>query len=76
MRYPRAKPVFRTKLGKLYVGLAEDLLAGELGKRLRGKVQLLFTSPPFPLNQKKEYGNRSGEEYANWLKSLAPAFGC
>jgi DNA methylase len=63
------------KIRQAHVGLAEDLLAGELGKRLRGKVQLLFTSPPFPLNHKKEYGNRSGEEYANWLKSLAPAFG-
>lgn len=31
------------------------------------KVQLVFTSPPFPLNRKKSYGNLSGNEYINWL---------
>lgn len=35
-------------------------------------VQLLLTSPPFPLNRKKKYGNLTGSEYVNWLAGLAP----
>jgi site-specific DNA-methyltransferase (cytosine-N4-specific) len=37
----------------------------------RGRVQLVFTSPPFPLVRKKKYGNRVGEDYAEWLASFA-----
>jgi DNA modification methylase len=40
--------------------------------KYEGKVQLVFTSPPFPLNHKKKYGNRQGKEYVDWLASLAP----
>jgi len=36
---------------------------------------LIVTSPPFPLNKKKSYGNRNGKEYLNWFTSLAPIFG-
>ncbi|MEJ2437894.1 MAG: site-specific DNA-methyltransferase [Sulfurovaceae bacterium] len=35
---------------------------------------MIITSPPFPLNVKKKYGNFQGEEYKNWFKSLAPIF--
>lgn len=45
-------------------------------KSYSGSVQLIFTSPPFPLNRKKRYGNLSGEEYISWLceigKKLIP----
>ena len=44
-------------------------------RRLRenlGKVQLVFTSPPFPLNTKKRYGNLQGEEYIDWFAQFAP----
>jgi hypothetical protein len=34
-------------------------------------VQLIFTSPPFPLNHKKRYGNRTGDDYLEWLADLA-----
>src|SRR5207248_3906619 len=37
-------------------------------------LQLIFTSPPFPLNRKKKYGNLKGEEYVRWLASFAPRF--
>jgi hypothetical protein len=47
------------------------LLRGPLGKRLRGKVQLILTSPPFPLNHKKSYGNLTGREYRTWFEGLA-----
>jgi len=36
-------------------------------KRKKGAVQLVFTSPPYPLNRKKKYGNLSGQEYVDWL---------
>jgi len=48
----------------------EDALEGDL-KKLQGKVNLIVTSPPFPLLRKKSYGNRNGEDYLNWLASLA-----
>lgn len=67
-------PVQHTVAGELFTGKAEKLLEGALGKRLRGKVQLIFTSPPFPLNQKKRYGNLQGAEYVDWLASFAPLF--
>ena len=33
----------------------------------KGKVQMIFTSPPFPLSRSKKYGNLNGDEYKNWL---------
>ncbi|KAA0271024.1 MAG: site-specific DNA-methyltransferase, partial [Chloroflexi bacterium] len=56
----------------MYRGLAEDVLRSTLLKEYRGKVQLVLTSPPFPLNRKKKYGNRQGEEYVEWLAGFAP----
>lgn len=43
-------------------------------KALHGTVDLLFTSPPFPLVRKKRYGNETGQKYLSWLQSLAPKF--
>lgn len=63
-----------TAAGAYYHGASDDLLTGALGENLRGKVQLLLTSPPFPLNRKKSYGNRQGNEYLEWIRSLAPLF--
>src|SRR6266487_6760791 len=68
------KPFFKTKRGKLYIAHVEEFLASKAGKALHGRVQLLFTSPPFPLNHKKAYGNRTGEEYVKWLSDFAPVF--
>jgi len=67
-----ATPRQKTRLGRYYVGDTPELLSGALGDRLRGKVQLLFTSPPFPLNRKKSYGNLNGSTYRDWFISLAP----
>ena len=68
----RPKSVYETKLGRMYCGKAEDLLAAYPITIRRGKVQLVFTSPPFPLNRKKKYGNLQGEEYVDWLAAFAP----
>lgn len=65
---------YRTELGELVVATAEDLLDSPEGLALKGRVQLIFTSPPFPLNTKKRYGNLQGEEYVAWLAGFAPRF--
>lgn len=67
-------PEYRTKYGKMFQGLCEDILAATSLTKLKGKIDLIFTSPPFPLNTKKKYGNLQGEEYIIWLASLAPIF--
>jgi len=68
------KPFHQTKLGKYYIGDSGKLLANDLHKKLRGKVQLIFTSPPFPLNKKKRYGNQQGKAYLKWFSNLAVIF--
>jgi len=73
----RSKPVriaYRTPRGVFFQGKAEDVLTSPLTKKYLGKVDLIFTSPPFPLNRKKKYGNLQGEEYIAWLKGLALTF--
>lgn len=51
-----------------------EILGGPVGRKLRGKVQLLLTSPPYPLNRKKKYGNLTGQSYKKWFVDLAPLF--
>ena len=68
------RPLYATKLGRAYVGDCEKLLAAAVGNVTRGKVQLLFTSPPFVLNRKKRYGNLQGEAYIEWLAGFASLF--
>jgi len=53
---------------------SDELLAGGTLSRFEGKVDLIFTSPPFPLNRKKRYGNEKGEEYVRWLCAFGPLF--
>lgn len=67
-----ASPVYSTKLGSMYCGDSYELLKSARFKKYNGSVQLAFTSPPFPLNTKKSYGNKKGDEYIEWLASLAP----
>src|ERR1043166_3243735 len=62
---------YQTKLGSMFIGKAEDVLKSKLTSRLKGKVQLIFTSPPFPLNRKKSYGNLQGDAYINWLEEMS-----
>ena len=55
----------------MLVGKAEDVLASAALDPWRGRVQLVFTSPPFPLLRKKKYGNLSGDAFCDWLASFA-----
>lgn len=60
--------------GKYLVGDVEAALSSALLQKLRGKINLILTSPPFPLNHKKSYGNLSGDDYLGWIERLAPKF--
>src|SRR3989337_1241546 len=68
--------VYNSKKGCLIQGYSITLLKTdkEVRKHLKGKVNLIITSPPFPLNNKKRYDNKQGEEYLQWFKDLAPIF--
>lgn len=63
---------YKRRHGTLYVGDSLRALARSPLTRYRGKVQLVFTSPPFPLNRKKKYGNLQGDAYCEWLAEYAP----
>jgi len=65
---------YSTKFGKMVQGSADDVLSSPLVEKYRGKVQLIFTSPPFPLNRKKRYGNLQGAEFRHWLAGFSGVF--
>ncbi len=67
-----SKPVYRTALGSVYCGESEKVLRTNRLKELHGQAQLVFTSPPFPLNTKKRYGNKQGDKYIRWFAGFAP----
>lgn len=69
-----AKTLYKTNYGKYVIGDTEKVLKGSLGDKLKGKVNLIVTSPPFPLNKKKKYGNRLGQDYKDWLVRMAKLF--
>jgi len=68
------KASYRTQYGLMYCASIENFLKTTQGRNCKGKVQLLFTSPPFPLNRKKRYGNKTGEEYLQWMADFGPIF--
>ena len=67
-------PVYETALGAAFCTDSTKLLVSKKIERYRENLQLIFTSPPFPLNTKKKYGNLKGEEYLEWFSNLAPLF--
>jgi len=67
-----ATVAYKRRQGTLYVGDSRRSLARAPLTRYRGRVQLIFTSPPFPLSRKKKYGNLQGEAYCEWLADYAP----
>lgn len=69
------RPSYSTRNGKLYASRIEDFLASTPGKRLRGQVQLVLTSPPFPLVSPKAYGNEQGAAYMDWLVGVMRGLG-
>lgn len=63
-------PYYQTKYGAAYLGDSLELL-----KKIPEKsVNLIVTSPPFALTRKKEYGNKSADEYVEWFLKFACEF--
>ena len=63
------RPFYQTRLGQAFLGEAIDVLRG-----LRtGSVNLIVTSPPFPLTfqKKKPYGSVRIDDYIAWLLPIA-----
>ena len=66
---------FLSLQGTLIQGDSIELLKTDSQfENLKGKINLIITSPPFPLNNKKKYGNEKGAEYLQWFTNLAPIF--
>lgn len=61
---------YETKFGKCIHGDVIDILNKKSFQKYKGKINLIFTSPPFPLNRKKKYGNLNGEFYIEWLTKI------
>lgn len=66
------KVVFENKRGVSYHGDSLRIVKSKVfQKKYKGKINLIFTSPPFSLTSKKKYGNQLGEDYVKWLKSFS-----
>lgn len=65
---------YKTNYGKCFHGDTTLLDKTPLWSEIEGKVDLLFTSPPFALARQKEYGNLAGEDYVEWFSSLSDSF--
>ena len=68
------KIAYKTDKGIYYNGTVEKVLSLINFKKHKNSINLIFTSPPFPLNRKKKYGNLQGKEYVDWLAGLAIIF--
>lgn len=71
---PPLSLAYATQWGQMQHAKSDQLLSGTSLACFEGKVDLIFTSPPFPLNRKKRYGNEKGEEYVRWLCAFSPLF--
>lgn len=58
---------YETAYGKMIYGKCEEVLP----KLSQYKFDLIFTSPPFPLNRAKSYGNMTGSQYLKWISDIA-----
>lgn len=64
---PEPEPFFVTDLGAAYLADSRDVL-----RRLPdSSVNLAFTSPPYALHFKKEYGNVDKRDYVEWFLEFA-----
>ena len=70
----KEKLIYRTNYGSIYHGRAEEILTQYKADSSFEPINLLLTSPPFPLNRAKKYGNMTGEEYLAWMRTLAELF--
>jgi DNA modification methylase len=61
---------YETQCGAAYQGNSLDLLPNLPDE----SINLILTSPPFALTRKKEYGNKSADEYVDWFLQFASDF--
>lgn len=61
---------YKTDSGAAYLGDSLEFLEGLPDH----SVNLILTSPPFALTRKKEYGNKSSDEYIEWFLQFAKHF--
>lgn len=61
------KPFYETSYGSAFLGDSEGLLS----EIPTGSVNLVFTSPPYALHFKKEYGNAHKRDYVKWFLPFA-----
>lgn len=71
---PKKLVAHATQGGAYLLGDSIELLSSPQMTSLKGKVNLIVTSPPYPLNDKKSYGNLTGDKYLQWFISMAPIF--
>src|SRR5881227_3099343 len=64
------EPVYNTALGQAWLGDAVETLRGVESDC----VDLVVTSPPFALVNKKDYGNEAQAEYVRWFQPFADEF--
>ena len=67
---PLNNPFFKTKLGSAFLGDSLDLLKFIPSD----SIDLIFTSPPYALHFKKEYGNIDKAAYVGWFLEFAKEF--
>lgn len=63
--------IFVTERGAALYGHCEDAV----GMIDDGSVNLIFSSPPYPLLRKKEYGNLDEANYVDWFLRIAKDWG-
>jgi DNA modification methylase len=59
------KSIFETQLGQILHGDSTVLMRSIVEPE---SIDLVLTSPPFPLNTKKDYGNEDVDRYWEWLR--------
>lgn len=64
--------VFSKENGESFHANSLDLIQSkEFKQKYKGKINLIFTSPPFDLILHKKYGNEKGKNYIKWLTQFS-----
>ncbi|MGD1871755.1 MAG: DNA-methyltransferase [Mastigocoleus sp.] len=63
-------PYYSQTNGSIYLGDSFEMIQSIPDN----SINLILTSPPFALTRKKEYGNKSAEEYIDWFLPFAWEF--
>ncbi len=57
-------------MGEAFRATIEEFLDSQECVHLAGRVNLILTSPPFPLASPKAYGNKTEADYIAWLSQV------